>query len=92
MKTDGNSPPTLENAIPAHPSVSVESDDSPVLISINGLGNVTDTSIKTYSDLQKDNYSDIPLILDLAHTTYCGYNATTNYSAVADVALHDPRI
>jgi len=43
MKTDGNSPPSLENAIPAHPSVSVESDDFPVLISINGLGNVTDT-------------------------------------------------
>ena len=67
-------------------------DDFSITISRNGFGNITDTLSKKFPGSWRIIQTDIPVLLDLAHTTYCGYNASSNYSAVADVALHDPHI
>ena len=81
--------------IPVSPEITPNTshmEDFSILISKNGLGNVTGTITKNFSEIQTGNYADIPVLLDLEHSSYCGYNAASNYSRVADVALHDSRI
>jgi len=80
-----SSPPvTISQA--SHPA------DFVITISKNGLGNVTSTIRRNLSEIQSRNFSEIPVLLDLKNSSYCGYSSASNYSAVADVALHDSRI
>lgn len=78
--------PSITIALPAQPS------DFAVTISTSGLGNVTGTVTRNFSEIQSGNYRDIPVLLDLKNSTYCGYSNQSDYSAVARVALQNPRI
>jgi hypothetical protein len=81
-----NSPLTITGPTDTQPV------DFVVAISTNGLGNVTGTITRNFSEIQSRNYRDIPLLLNLKNSSYCGYSSVSNYSAVADVALHDSQI
>lgn len=72
---------------------SQQNDDFTVHISKDGWPgfNNTGTITKKFSEIVANNYTDIPNLLEPIDYN-CGYNSTTNYSQVADVALHDPHI
>ena len=83
-KTGSATPSTISQHLPPA--------DFIVTISKDGLRPITNSINRNLSDIQSRNFTEIPVLLDLVNTSYCGYNTTSNYSAVADVALHDPRI
>jgi len=84
-------PPTLPNTTTTNNSP--QNDDFAIHINkdwrhgING----TDTITKNLSEIIANNYTDIPNLLKPIDYD-CGYTQTTNYSQVADVALHNPHI
>src|SRR5271169_4816567 len=60
-----------------------------VEVSPEGFNNVTRTITRNFSEIKADNYTDIPNLMARYNEYVCGYNETTNYTRVSEVAFSD---
>lgn len=74
------------------PQPAAQPADFPVLISTNGLSPVSGTITKNFSEIAAGNYDAVPILLDLEHTSYCGYTRESDYTGACRISLEDPRI
>jgi len=88
-------PPEMTNNLSNATTVSQQNADFPVLISNDGWPppkTPTNIIAKNFSEIVANNYADIPNLLEMDNICVCGYTPESDYSKVAEVALHDPRI
>jgi len=79
--------PHVTPSLPADFSVNISVEVSP-----EGFNNVTRTITRNFSEIKADNYTDIPNLMARYNEYVCGYNETTNFTRVSEVAFGDPRV